>query len=31
MGWKDVDWNHVAQARDQWQALVKTILNLLVP
>jgi hypothetical protein len=29
IGWKDVDWMHVAQ--DQWWALVNTIMNLRVP
>jgi hypothetical protein len=28
---KGVDWMHVAQVRDQWRALVDTIMNLLVP
>jgi hypothetical protein len=31
VGWDGVDWIDVAQDRDQWRALVNTILNLLVP
>jgi hypothetical protein len=31
MGRKDVDWMHVAQDRDKWQALVNTTMNLQVP
>jgi hypothetical protein len=27
----DMDWIHVAQYRDQWRALVNTVLNLRVP
>jgi hypothetical protein len=30
-GWECVDRIHVAQDRDQWQALVNTIINLWVP
>jgi hypothetical protein len=26
-----VDWMHLAEDRDQWQALVKTVMNLRVP
>jgi len=26
-----VDWIHLAENRDQWQALVKTVMNLWVP
>jgi hypothetical protein len=29
--WDGVDWIDMAQDRDQWMALVKTILNLRVP
>jgi hypothetical protein len=29
-GWGDIDWIHLAQDRDQWQALVNMIMNLLV-
>jgi hypothetical protein len=28
IGWKSVDWIHVAQDRDQWRDLVKMITNL---
>jgi hypothetical protein len=31
IGWKDVDWVHMAQDRDQWQDLVNTVINLRVP
>jgi hypothetical protein len=31
IGWDSVDWIDVAQERDQWRALVKTMLNLRVP
>jgi len=30
-GWKVVDWIHLAQDRDQWRALVNTIMNLRFP
>jgi hypothetical protein len=30
-GWDGVDCNDVAQDRDQWRALVNTVLNLRVP
>jgi hypothetical protein len=30
MGWGGVDWIDLAQDRDQWRALVNTIMNLLV-
>jgi hypothetical protein len=26
-GWSGVDWLHLAQDRDQWQALVNTVMN----
>jgi hypothetical protein len=31
VGWEGVDWLHVAENRDQWQALVNTEMNLWVP
>jgi hypothetical protein len=31
MEWYDVDWIDVAQDRDQWRALVNTVMNLGVP
>jgi hypothetical protein len=31
IGWGYVDWIDLAQARDQWRALVNTVMNLLVP
>jgi hypothetical protein len=31
VGWEGVDWIHLAQDRDQWQALVNTVMNLQVP
>jgi hypothetical protein len=30
-GWDDMDWIDVAQDRDQWRALVSTVMNLEVP
>jgi len=29
--WEGVDWMHLAQDRDQWPALVNTVMNLRVP
>jgi len=29
--WENVDWMHLAQGRDQWWAVVNTVLNLWVP
>jgi hypothetical protein len=29
--WEGVDWIHLAQDRDQWRALVNTVMNLRVP
>jgi hypothetical protein len=31
MGWGDMDWIDLAQNRDQWRALVNTVMNLRVP
>jgi hypothetical protein len=28
MGWEGVDWIHLFKGKDQWQALVNTIMNL---
>jgi hypothetical protein len=30
-GWDGMDWIDVAQGRDQWRALVNTVMNLRVP
>jgi hypothetical protein len=30
-GWESMGWVHMAQDRDQWQALVNTVMNLQVP
>jgi hypothetical protein len=30
IGWEGVDWMHLAQDRDQWQAVVNTVMNLRV-
>jgi hypothetical protein len=31
IGWDGVDWIDLAQDRDQWRALVNTVMNLQVP
>jgi hypothetical protein len=31
IGWDSIDWIDLAQDRDQWMAVVNTILNLRVP
>jgi hypothetical protein len=31
MGWSELDWIDMAQEREQWRALVNTVLNLRVP
>jgi hypothetical protein len=31
MGWDGLDWIDLAQARDQWRAVVNTVTNLRVP
>jgi hypothetical protein len=31
IGWDGVDWIELAQDRDQWRALVNTVMNLKVP
>jgi hypothetical protein len=31
IGWDGVDWINLVQDRDQWRALVNTVMNLLVP
>jgi hypothetical protein len=31
IGWDGVDWIELAQDRDQWRALVNTVMNLRIP
>jgi hypothetical protein len=31
VGWDGVDWIELAQDRDQWRALINTVMNLRVP
>jgi hypothetical protein len=31
IGWDGIDWMDLAQDRDQWRALVNTVMNLRVP
>jgi hypothetical protein len=31
LGWEEVDWMHMAQDRDHWQAPLNTVMNLRVP
>jgi hypothetical protein len=31
IGWEGVDWMHLALDRDQWWAVVNTVMNLQVP
>jgi len=31
IGWESVGWMHLAEERDQWRALVSTVMNFWVP
>jgi len=31
IGWKNVDWTHLTQDREQWRAVVNTVMNLCFP
>jgi hypothetical protein len=31
IGWDGMDWIDLAQERDQWRAVVNTVMNILVP
>jgi hypothetical protein len=31
VGWDDMDWIDLAQDKDQWRAVVNTVMNLTVP
>jgi hypothetical protein len=31
IGWGGMDWTHLSQVRDHWQALVNMVMNLWVP
>jgi hypothetical protein len=31
IGWEGVDWVHLDQERDQWRAVVNTVMNLRIP
>jgi hypothetical protein len=31
IGWGDMNWINLAQARDQWRALVNTVMDLRLP
>jgi hypothetical protein len=31
IGWEGVDWMYLIEDRDQWQALVNTVMNACVP